>query len=368
MFKKKADAILDIGSEYMRLVVLNKSGKEAVISAYAKHMYSGFQDGEFLCPDEIYPAMKRLIESIYLRFKTRIKSLVVTIPGEFICTVDKNVEKDIDNFVKQKDINEIFAIGNTYHNHNNFEVLNIEGIYFKTNKNPKRLIDPIGEECDSIAAKVAYTLSERYFTDTIRQAANALKIKVKFVSAIVPQIKYISKKYMIDTFQDAIFIDLGYLNTTLAYFMGERLVDIKTFSIGGASAAADITLVKEIPYGHSYKLYKKLNLNIQPKEEDSYHIHSDKENFSYDISTINAIVEERIYNLGAHILDAINNMGVHVEKDTPVFLSGCSICLNRGVKEILEACIGNKIEIVSQELFDNDTTENLSIVSLINEY
>ena len=89
-------------------------------------------------------------------------------------------------------------------------------------------------------------------------------------------------------------------------------------------------------------------MNIQPKEEDSYHIHSDKENFSYDISTINAIVEERIYNLGAHILDAINNMGVHVEKDTPVFLSGCSICLNRGVKEILEACIGNKIEIVSK--------------------
>ena len=96
MFKKKADAILDIGSEYMRLVVLNKSGKEAVISHTPTYVFDFRR--RIPCPDEIYP-YETADRSIYLRFKTRIKTVVTIL--KFICTVDKNIE-GYNNFVKQR--------------------------------------------------------------------------------------------------------------------------------------------------------------------------------------------------------------------------------------------------------------------------
>ncbi|MFW5780201.1 MAG: hypothetical protein ACOCWI_01935 [Bacillota bacterium] len=365
MLKSRDMAVLDISSEYMSLIVCDTRSQYPVVSAYAKQKYSGFQDGEFLSPDEVYPTIKSLIESVYLRFKIKVKKIFVSIPAEFTCIVNKSVEKDINKRVKEKDIEELFEIGNTYQSHNIFEAVDMQGIYYKTNSNPKRLIDPVGEECDTIFAKLCYILAERYFTDTIREVMKTLKLKYDFVSSVISQIKHISEKNKIDVFQHSIHIDMGYLTTAVCYFIGNRPVDLKTFSIGGGSAAGDITLVTDIPFSHSYKLYKKANLNLQPKDDDLYYIHSDKEDFSYEVKTINAILEERIYNIGEHLAAAIYNTGVDMQQGVQVYLSGCSLCENRGVREILEAAIGNKISIEKEDLFDNVSTENLSVGALI---
>lgn len=366
MFGYKVKTVLSVGSEELGLLsyTTDKQGQTHIIGALFQK-YSGYQDGEFLSVEEIYPTIKKLIEKFRIKFNIKIKKIYVSIPGDFSCVVSKNVELDIDKTIKPEDIEEMFFLGDTYRNHNQFVNIDRAGVFYKTNCNPNKLINPLGQNCDRVIGRLSYVLCESYFKSIFDEVCARLKLKVDYVSAIFSSVKYINKIKNIKDFSANIYCDLGYLSSTVAYSIGKGITHMRSFSLGGGSVAGDITIVMNIPFSHAYALYKKLNLNLHPKEEETYMIYINGESYSYDIKTINAIAEERIYNIAQYIKMAIEENHTDIEKSIPIYLGGSSLCEVSGVREIIENVCNRAVEIVVPNLLTWEQTEYFSIISVV---
>lgn len=367
MIIKKDIYVLEIGSEKLSLISFQSNTSNPQITGLCTKNYSGFQEGEFLCPEEIYPTIKKLIENFCVKYNKNIKKLIIGFPGEFSCIISKNVEIDIDKRVTQNDIDQMQLIGNTYQAHNQFVTVDVKSIFYKTNCNPQRLHNPLGQSCERMVGKISYMLLERYFKSIFDDIAKRMNIKISYLSSMQAAVNYCNKIKSVKELSSNLIIDLGYLSSAIAYSIGDGIMYMRSFSLGGGTVAGDITLVMDIPFSHGYALYKKLNLNLKPNNEETYTIFVDGESFCYDIKTINAIAEERILNIAGYIKLAIDSCDVGIESNIPLCMYGSTLCTLRGTKEILESAIGRKVEIIIPEFAPFEETEDLPLVALIDK-
>lgn len=364
MFGKNLSAILDIDSQKISLAAFSDGAAPSVRSVLSRD-YSGFQDGAFLMPEELFPLIKKLLEDFYIINNIKIKHLTINIPGDFCCVVTKNVELDINKKVTPEDIESMFMIGDTYKNHNQFTNIDSLAVYYKTNCNPERMLNPVGQLCDRIVGRLSYILCERYFVNIFNELAKRLKIKIKYTASVLSQLSYISKQKLLRPFSGYLFADLGYLTSTLVYSVGTTPVHMRSFALGGGSVAGDITLVLDIPFSHGYALYKKLNLNLNPKSEETYTIFVNGESFCYDIKTINAIAEERVFDIANYIKAAIDDSPYEIEKSVPLYISGSALCTVPGSKEIIEGVTKRIVEIALHDYPGWEDAEYFPMISAI---
>lgn len=370
MFGKKGIIALLVGTEKLSLVSfeISRNAFFPQITGMLEQKYSGFQDGEFLRVEELYPTIKKLIDNFYIRFNKKVKRLYIAVPGEFSCAVSKNVERDIDKRIKEEDLEEMFFIGDTYSAHQKFVNIERSGVFYKTDCNPRKLLNPVGQSCNRVLAKLSYILAERYFIDIFNEIAARLNIKVKYISSIFSEVGYVNKLKSIKELSDTLYLNLGYLSSTLSYSMGKGILNMTSFSLGGGTVAGDITIVMNIPFSHSYELYNKLNLNIQPEQDQVYSIFVDGENFCYDIKTINAIAEERIFDIAGYIKSAIEGFDIDIEDNVPLYMGGSAICRLPGVREIIENVCARPVETIMTDYTGWEATENLSVISVLNYF
>lgn len=359
-------SILTVGSEELSLIsfVTNKDNQIQINGALSQK-YSGYQNGEFLCIEELFPTIRRLIENFQIRFKKKIKRLVIGIPGEFSYIASKEVTKDIYKRIRVEDINEMFLIGDTYSNQEEYAIIDKTSIYYKTNSNPHRLINPIGQVCERVVGQLSYIFCERYFCNIFDELAIRLRLKVNYVPTIYSAVRYLNKVKGINELSGNLYLDLGYLSSTLAYSIGKGIVYTKSFSLGGGNIAGDITLVTNIPFSHAYALYKKLNLNLHPHNNQEYTLFIDGQVYSYDIKKINEIAEERVYYIASFIKRAIGSCEFEIERGIPIFIGGSFACTIPGVKEIIENVCSRSVEIVEPILTGWEETEHFSQISII---
>lgn len=365
MFGRNSATALDIDSQKLSLFAYEK-GSAPRIKSVLTRQYSGFQEGTFLCPEELFPLIKKLIEDFHIFNNIKTKQLTVNIPGDFCCAVSKNVELDINKKVTPEDVENMFLIGDTYRNHNQFANIASLAVYYKTNCNPERLLNPVGQACDRIVGRLSYILCERYFINIFNEIAKRLKIKIKYAAQTLSEIHYINKQKLLKPFSGNITLDLGYLNSTITYSVGVAPVHMRSFALGGGTVAGDITLVLDIPFSHADKLYQKLNLNLNPKSGETYTVFIDGESFSYDIKTINAIAEERIFDIAGYIKTAIDDSPVEIDRSVPLYICGSSLCTAPGVKEIIEGVTKRTVEIALSDYPGWEAAECFSTIAMLN--
>lgn len=364
MFGKNLSAVLDIDSQKISLAAFS-AGVSPSIRGVLSRKYSGFQEGAFLVPEELFPLIKKLIEDFAIINNIKIKHLTINIPGDFCCVVSKNVELDINKKVTPEDIESMFIIGDTYKNHNQFTNIDSLAVYYKTNCNPERLVSPIGQTCDRIVGRLSYILCERYFVNIFNELSKRLKIKIKYTASTLSEVRYINKQKLLKPFSSNLMLNLGYLTSTLAYSVGSAPVHMRSFSLGGGTVAGDITLVLNIPFSHACALYKKLNLNLNPKSGETYTVFVDGESFSYDIKTVNAIAEERVFDIAAYIKSAIDDSAYEVDKNVPLYISGSALCTAPGAKEIIEGVTKRIVELSMPDYPGWEDAEYFSMIAAI---
>ena len=367
MIKKSREAILNINSEKISLFIydseifsLNK------IIAYCEKKYSGYQEGEFFSIEEIKNVTKEIFQEIRNKYNISVKNLVVGVPGEFIAVVNKNIEKSIRKSVSLKDINEIYLQGNTYENNDQFLPIEICPIYYKTNADTEKTKNPIGKNCSKMIANLTYILCDKNFIKIFDEILKDYNIKnIIYTSNIYSQFSYC---YEIEkeNYANRIFIDLGYLSTTLAYGIERNLIYSRAFSIGSGTIAGDIMLIKDIPFSHCYELLKKLNLNIEENEEIYYYITDQNNSYQYKTDEINAIAEERMYQIAKLINEAIVASKKEIDTNVPIFLSGNNLCNIRGIKEIIESITGRKVILTKSINLCYNGSDYYSSMAMIN--
>jgi cell division ATPase FtsA len=361
--KSCKEAILNVGSDNITLAVIDRKYPNS-FSYEASKSYSGFQDGEFFDKIELSSVISALIKECEASVFSKIGKILVGVPGEFTIVVEKNVELSLGptgRKVTTRDADNILIKGEPSSTEK-YIAINASPICYVLDENECTII-PEGKFAQNIKAQISYVLCEKYFYNIFTEIADNLKLNFEFTSILLAEIMYILPQYARD--RGAFLVDIGYISSSVTFSQGDGILYAKSFSLGGGNIAGDITQVMDIPFEHSLNLLSKINLNLEPKNNDQYLITIGKSNYSYNIKRVNEIALDRVVDIVSYVKKAIEMSPFKNKKDSLVYLTGSGLSNIIGAKEIMARIIGQSVEIISSLVPQYNKPSFSSLASLL---
>jgi cell division protein FtsA len=347
---RQESSILDFGSGKLTVLVGARGVNGSInLLGTGEAQYGGFMNGEFLEPEKLKEAIAYAINNAETTSRIRIKQLFVGMPGEFTAAVvnDANL-----NFAKKRrvctgDVDELFAIGReNIEGDNVYEIINQGAVYFQTDDD-RQTVTPEGLTTGKLSARLSYVLGERRFIELVRRILTELDIKdTEFVSGTLAEALYLFTPEQRD--RCALLLDVGYITSTLALARGDGLVNLQSFSLGGAHITGDLMTVLEMAeFGDAERLKRKIILSLDVTDEDVYEITVKDARATFPAAKVNEIASDRI----KMIADVVNRCLLLKESDYPKYiplhLTGGGLAYIKGGKELLAKLINKPVELVT---------------------
>ena len=92
--KSKKEAVLNIGSEKLSLVVIDEKYPTSFIYESFKE-YSGYQNGEFLEKHELFSTLSSMIQESEAAIFSKLENILIGVPGEFTITSVRDVQTQL---------------------------------------------------------------------------------------------------------------------------------------------------------------------------------------------------------------------------------------------------------------------------------
>lgn len=341
-------AVLNVASGGMSAVVGCKRGTDVfVIGSDVEKEYSGFADGEWFNSDETLKTAVEALREVVEISGTRAKTLFVGVPAEFCAVKTKRVSVSLDRTrrVIDADIDYLLKKGDNF-DKSKFVTINSSAVYFSADTSDKLYTDVRGMSASSIEGFVSYILCERSFTDLFDAAAAKAGFKdVRYLSSVWAEGLALFDRDRRDT--PFVLIDVGYISSSVSLGRGEGLLDVRSFSMGGAHIAADIFEALEVPYELASEAKELIDLNLSYSEDAV--LVSDGEYTVYAADACE-IARARLDVLGDIISEAMDSFNEEAPSYLPVYLTGEGIASIRGAKKYLSERIQKNIEIVTPKL------------------
>ena len=160
-------------------------------------------------------------------------------------------------------------------------VINRSPVCFELD-NGDRVIDPKGESTTILSATLSFMLAERTFVGAILQALEPLNLPyVDFLSEPLAECMYLISPEERDN--SAILVDCGYLSTSVSIVVGDGIVCMRSFSLGGGHIVADICEMLNVPFGVAQEIKQRALLAGKPSETEEIVINADKK---YTVSAL----------------------------------------------------------------------------------
>ena len=292
--------VLDIGSGRLRLSELELEDDNIEMKHYVECEYAGFQDGSFI-DNDLQEACEKLVEEINVE---EIDSIFVGVPSEFCGQVVKEVTSTFDTpldlegytrqeFLRYAESDEMVA------KIDGGVVINVDIIEL----NAHNAKDDLGSA--NVSGRVSYIYADKkLLNDLANYLANLGFTDIEFTSAVNAQVNQMLS-------QDAkqvgtVFIDVGFLSTSVAVVKGEAIESLRSFSLGGAFISADLSEGLDIPYKLADSLKKKVLLTVDPSEVDYYVVNYNGQDYEFQASKVNKIVKAKIDHIATMIAKCID--------------------------------------------------------------
>lgn len=279
-------AVLDVRSSEVA-VILGERGinNTFVFKASRTEPYDGYQDGAFYDTDNLSRAVFRALSAVERICGERVKRLFVGVPGEFTKVVPK--EQDIGFPTKrkigQKELDALFSSGKD--EIEGYRFIRATSMIYVTSDN-RRIVDPTGLTASGLSAVLSYFYCTDYFAETMEKIFSDLKISYSFLPTQLAMAAYLIPSETRDEY--ALFLDAGYLSSTISVILGNGILAQKTFWVGKGQIAVRLMQRFSIPYDAAIMLLSKANLFLRddtPSREFLYR------GAAYEISP-DALVEE----------------------------------------------------------------------------
>ena len=170
-------AIIDIGSSAI-VTLLGEVGVNGTLNVISKGevSYAGFQNAEFLEPENLKFAIASCISNAEGLVDAKISEIYVGVPGEFSAVVTKNVSL---SFAKQKrvselDVNNILRTGNTFQNEVGYSLVGQSAIYYSVD-DAQKYINPVGQKARKVTGFISYMLATKYYIKLLKSIFSELK-------------------------------------------------------------------------------------------------------------------------------------------------------------------------------------------------
>lgn len=360
----KKMAVMDISGDVITLVVQDNKYVDNFLFKRSVG-YDGYMDGEFLDVSALFKTVDGLIKDCQNDIFSTLTDVWVGVPGEFTTVVVKNVQKSLGGMrkVTQRDADLLLEENDAFKDNPNFVAINASPIYY-AGDDGKRTIGPVGITTTTLTACVSYILCERSFYDLFNKMAEKIGVTFEYSSSVLAEVMFVVPDS--DRDNGIILADIGYITSTVAYAKGDGILHSVAFSAGSGHIAGDlITCMEDMPYSHAKEIVKKLNLNINPSDDDEYSVSVDGETFNYPIKEVNEISICRVQDIATRVTEAIARSRVPVRPDAPILLTGSGLATVTGAKEILENTTGRAVRIIASDIPEFNKPKYSSIAGLI---
>ena len=345
--------VLDVTSRLCSAIVGVKKAQSVFgIKSVAEKFQPGYENGVWFDPSATMRAVKEALSEAMQNANSRSKRLFIGVPAEFVTVISKEVSVNFDRKrrVVDDDIEYLLNKGNDFGSQD-FAVINTSAVYYSVDGTSKLYSDVRGEYAQSITACVSYMLAERGFVDAFDKTAKELGFK---------DVRYIASSWaecvtLLDAAQrEGVFvlIDIGYLSSSVSIAKGEGVLDMKSFSLGGAHIAGDICEALEVPFDLAEQAKHDVDINLKYDESATLVSGSDGEGNRFEIAGCDVvpIVKGRLDVIASIIKTILDGFGDDVPSYMPVYLTGEGVASMRGACKYLSEKIGKNIETVVPKL------------------
>ncbi|MDR1906121.1 MAG: hypothetical protein LBQ27_04295 [Clostridiales bacterium] len=364
MIRNNEVAVLDIGSGTIRVAVAEKNNRSnIVIRGIGEIKYSGYFDGEWIEPEEMRQVILSAVSKAEFSSGVKIKKLYVGVPSEFTYSVCKEAALffDREREIGSGEVETLFRRNDKFEDNDEYETIDISAVYFLLSDN-KRIIEPRGIMSDKIKALTSYVRCKKTFITEIRDLLSSVNIHAEFVSSVLAEITYLFEPQQRDRY--ILFVDSGYLSTSVALLRGDGLLNLSSFSLGGGHITADISEMFDLPFDESEYLKERsdvayadanarIRLNSIPNEEVL-------------LKDVSDIVSARLEDFAEEISCAIKSGKYDCPQHVTLFLTGGGLSYIKGAKDFLSELIGRNVEIIAPNVPKYDKPHFSSLFGLIN--
>ncbi len=363
---KRNVAVLDFGSNHISVLIGEKSVNDTfAVKGYSKSFYGGFLEGEILEPENLEEVLCKTITTAEGNAHTHITHLYIGAPAEFcICEVcTKVIRFSRRKKISERDVQDLFNKANEFYSNPTHKVLQTSAICFELD-NGEQVIDAVGCTSSMLRATISFTLCERRFLGTVLRAIDRLRIpNIEFVCEPLAEALHLIEPAKRDS--SAILVDCGYLTTSVSVIVGDGIVFMRSFSLGGGHIAKDIAEYLKLPFPVAEAVKKKLVLTGKPMENENLMIKANSQNIKVDAAACYDIAVTKVRQIGKMIQKCLDGCEINYLEDVPICLTGGGISYLKGVTNLLEQVLGKKIIIVGPEVPQMAEPVNSAILGLL---
>ncbi len=363
---RKNIAVMDFGSSRVSVLIGDRSVNGTFdVRGYAEMAYAGFMDGEILEPEKLTETLCAVVNTAQNNARCKITHLYVGVPAEFSVAEVKNVSKDYGKKkrVTEKDIDDLFVMADEYSSSPSHSVINRSPVCFELDTG-ERVIDPKGQITTVLSATLSFVLAQRNFLGTILQAVSPLQIPfVEFISETLAENLYLIEPAERD--RCAILVDCGYLTTSVSVVVGDGLVCLKSFSLGGGHIVADLVKFLEIPFGVAQELKKYATMTGQPSENEKISLNYKGEKFTFDALAVYEIVQRKVRQIAVMISKSLESCVYERPDFIGVNITGGGISYIKGVAESLKDFLGKEVTILEPQIPQMNEPRNSAVLGLL---
>ena len=347
---KRNVAVLDFGSNHISVMIGDKGVNGTFdVRGFAQSSYSGFMNGEILEPELLSEVLCQTILNAESNARAKITHLYVGVPAEFSIA---EVRTKCLNFgrkkrITEREIDQVFADADEFSSSPTHLVINRSPICFELDTG-ERLIDAKGRTSTTLCATLSFMLCERNFVGMISQAIHDLHTpNVEFISETLAESMLLLQPEQRD--QCAILVDCGYLSTSVNVVVGDGIVHMRSFSLGGGHIVADLAEMLNIPFAVAEKVKRAMTLTGKPSENDKISIEYNGNEYSVDALSVYEIILRKVRQIAKMIGKSLEDCEYERPDFIPINLTGGGVSYIKGVTETMREVLGKEVKIVAPD-------------------
>lgn len=344
---EKCVAVLDIRSSEVAVLFGERGVNHTfMFKASATESYGGYQNGEFYDVSELTAAITRAVTSVEHICGEKLRTLYVGVPGEFTKVVSK---EQVLGFPKKtkigaKELDTLYQSGREQIK--DFRFMRVSGMIFVTADN-RRVANPVGLYSTGLSGVLSYFYCSEYFARTIEKIFGSVKLKLCFLPTQFAMAAYLIPPETRDEY--ALFLDVGFLSSTLCVLLGNGVLAQWTFWAGQGQIVVRLMQKFRLSYDAALALLSKANLFLKKEAKNR---EFSFRGVSYDIET-QAFIDE----VKAGLDGLCEEVGAFLEEcsgkeldNKPLYVSGEGLDGIRGALEHMSKRLSCICEQVSPDL------------------
>ena len=338
-------AVLDIrSSEISVLVGAHGVNNTFVFNASHTESYYGYENGQFYDKGQLSDAIFRAISAVEKTIGERLRMLYVGVPGEFVRVIPK--ERSV-GFPRKRKISDrerdaLFESGRD--EIKGYRFISATSMIYITSDN-RRVVNPVGLHATSLSGLISYFYCSNYFAETMEEIFEKSRIELRYLPTQLAMANYLIPAETRDEY--ALFLDCGYLSSTISVVLGSGIMAQETFWVGKAHIIGRIMENLNVSFEVASALV--VNANLYVKDGRVAEFEFGDEHLEIDTTKLAEAVKEGLDIICEAISGFLEACSGRELDFKPLYFTGEGLADIRGAREH----VTNRVSRVAEPLVPN---------------